>query len=128
MAVYTVFLLLTPIVAGLDGGRFRWSTVPGPAKLLAWLGLLLAGALIFWALAANTYLSRMARIQEDRGQVVVAAGSYRFVRHPLYSGIIRKIGCCETSFQVMLSLPRVSDIGLCLVSGEKQGSDTMVKR
>jgi protein-S-isoprenylcysteine O-methyltransferase Ste14 len=62
--------------------------VPLPVKGLAWLGLALAGALIFWTLAANTYLSRMARIQEDRGQVVVTAGPYRFVRHPMYSGII----------------------------------------
>jgi len=88
MAAYTIFLLLTPIVAGLDAGRFRWSVVPLPAKALAWLGLALAGALIFWALATNTYLSRMARIQDDRGQVVVTAGPYRFVRHPMYLGVI----------------------------------------
>ena len=93
MAVYTVFLLLTPIVAGLDAGRFRWSAVPLPAKLLAWLGLALAGALIFWALATNTYLSRMARIQDDRGQVVVTAGPYRFVRHPMYLGVILLFIC-----------------------------------
>lgn len=88
MATYTVLLLLTPVVAGLDAGRFRWSAVPLPAKLLAWLGLAAAGALIFWALATNTYLSRMARIQEDRGQVVVSAGPYRYVRHPMYLGVI----------------------------------------
>jgi protein-S-isoprenylcysteine O-methyltransferase Ste14 len=93
MAAYTVFLLLTPIVAGLDAGHFRWSAVPLPAKALAWLGLILAGALIFWALATNTYLSRMARIQDDRGQVVVTAGPYRYVRHPMYSGIILLFIC-----------------------------------
>ncbi len=87
MAAYTVFLLLTPIVAGLDA-RFRWSAVPAPAKLLAWLGLAFAGALILWAITANTYLSRMARIQDDRGQVAVTTGPYRFVRHPMYLGVI----------------------------------------
>jgi hypothetical protein len=61
MAAYTVFLLLTPVVAGWNAGRFRWSAVPLPAKLLAWLGLAVAGALIFWAITTNTYLSRMAR-------------------------------------------------------------------
>ena len=76
MAAYTVCLLLTPVVAGLDAGRFGWSAVPLPARLLAWLALAAAGALIFWALATNTYLSRMARIQDDRGQVVVTAGPY----------------------------------------------------
>jgi protein-S-isoprenylcysteine O-methyltransferase Ste14 len=88
MAAYTVFLLLTPVVAGLDAGRCRWSAVPLLAKLLAWLALGLAGALIFWAITANTYLSRMARIQDDRRQVVVTAGPYRHVRHPMYLGII----------------------------------------
>ena len=35
--------LLTPVVAGLDAGRFRWSAVPLPAKLLAWLKKLFGG-------------------------------------------------------------------------------------
>ena len=28
------------------------------------------------------------RLQEDRGQVVVRKGPYRFIRHPAYAGII----------------------------------------
>jgi protein-S-isoprenylcysteine O-methyltransferase Ste14 len=88
LVAYTALLLLTFIVAGLDAGRFRWSAVPLPAKLVAWLGLAGAGALIFWAITTNTYLSRMARIQDDRGQVVITAGPYRHVRHPMYLGVI----------------------------------------
>jgi CRISPR/Cas system CSM-associated protein Csm2 small subunit len=34
------------------------------------------------------YLSSWARIQEDRGHVVVTEGLYRHVRHPMYLGII----------------------------------------
>ena len=36
----------------------------------------------------NAYLSRYARIQDDRGQVVVRDGLYGHVRHPMYLGII----------------------------------------
>lgn len=115
MAAYTVFLLLTPVVAGLDAGRFRWSNVPMAAKMLAWLGLGLAGALIFWTLTANTYLSRMARIQEDRGQVVVATGPYRFVRHPMYAGVIVLFLCMPVALGSWWALLPGVVIGLLFV-------------
>jgi protein-S-isoprenylcysteine O-methyltransferase Ste14 len=38
-------------------------------------------------MAVNAYLSSWARIQEDRGQVVVTEGLYATVRHPMYLGI-----------------------------------------
>jgi protein-S-isoprenylcysteine O-methyltransferase Ste14 len=34
----------------------------------------------------STYLSRQARIQEDRGQEVVSTRPYRRIRHPMYRG------------------------------------------
>jgi protein-S-isoprenylcysteine O-methyltransferase Ste14 len=88
LSMYTVFLLALFVVCGLDAGRFHWSFIPAFAKGFAWLGLACAGAIIFWALTTNTYLSRVARIQSDRGQVVVTSGPYRYVRHPMYLGII----------------------------------------
>ena len=36
----------------------------------------------------NTFLSRTVRIQDDRGQQVIDTGPYRWVRHPMYLGII----------------------------------------
>jgi protein-S-isoprenylcysteine O-methyltransferase Ste14 len=86
MAVYTLLLLVLFPLAGLDAGRFRWSSVPLAITLLGWLGFFAAGSLVFWTLATNTFLSRMARIQHDRGQRVVTSGPYRYVRHPMYAG------------------------------------------
>jgi len=88
LAAYTVCLLGTFVVCGLDAGRFQWSQMPLTLKIIGWIGLAVAAALIFWSLAVNTYLSRVARIQDDRGQVVISDGPYGIVRHPMYLGII----------------------------------------
>ncbi len=76
------------IVAGLDH-RFGWSAVvPEIGQYLA--ALVIAGGygLAVWAMVVNRYFSSVARIQQDRGQVVVTTGPYRIVRHPSYAGAL----------------------------------------
>ena len=84
--VYTVFLLGTYLVAGLDA-RFSWSTVPLAAKLVGGAGVTFSMALVFWVMTANTFLSSFVRIQDDRGHTTVTTGPYRYVRHPMYAGM-----------------------------------------
>jgi protein-S-isoprenylcysteine O-methyltransferase Ste14 len=88
LLVYSALLPTVFILAGFDAGRFRWSQVSLGVQVLAWGGMLIGVALIFWAVRTNTYLSRQARIQEERGQVVVTSGPYRVIRHPMYLGIL----------------------------------------
>ena len=76
------------IVVGLDQ-RFGWSTIiPEIGQYLA--ALVVAGGygLAVWAMVVNPYFSAVARIQRDRGQVVVTTGPYRIVRHPSYAGAL----------------------------------------
>jgi protein-S-isoprenylcysteine O-methyltransferase Ste14 len=107
LGIYGMLFWATFVASALDAGRFHWSSVPGALQGLAWLGLLLSGSLIFWALATNTYASRVARIQADRGQSVISSGPYRYVRHPMYTGIIL----------IFLSLPLALGSGWGLVPG-----------
>jgi len=88
MGIYTVILLILLIVAALDGGRYLWSSVPLGIQVIGWLLLIVAGLLVWHVMMTNAYLSSWARVQEDRGQVVVQEGAYRRIRHPMYLGII----------------------------------------
>jgi protein-S-isoprenylcysteine O-methyltransferase Ste14 len=90
LQIFTGVLFAHWIVAGLDHGRFHWSdTVP---PWLQWLGLAgVAGSFVLclWAMRANRFFSSVIRIQSDRGQVVITAGPYAFMRHPGYlAGIV----------------------------------------
>jgi protein-S-isoprenylcysteine O-methyltransferase Ste14 len=93
MVIYTVLLLATLVLAGLDVGRARWSQMPAALQGLGLVGLCLAGGLVSWTILSNAYLGRMVRIQEDRDHQVVTGGPYRYVRHPMYVGIILLFPC-----------------------------------
>jgi len=93
MGLYSALLFAMFVIAGLDVGRFRWSATPPGVQVVGWLGMVLAGAIVWWTMSVNTYLSRMVRIQEERKHSVVTAGPYRFVRHPMYVGVILIVAC-----------------------------------
>ena len=78
--------LLSLVVCGLDR-RYGWSPlIPLWLMLAALLALFGAHVLAGWSLVVNRFFSGMARIQAERGQVVVDSGPYRIVRHPGYAG------------------------------------------
>jgi protein-S-isoprenylcysteine O-methyltransferase Ste14 len=85
MTIYTVMLFVLFGVAGLDAGRYGWSTMPLVVQIVGYGGFLLASAVTYWAMAVNPFLSTIVRIQDDRGQYVVTSGPYRYVRHPMYA-------------------------------------------
>ncbi len=76
-------------LAGLDRGRLHWSdTVPPALRLAALAAFALGLALSLWAIHVNPFFSSAIRIQTERGQRVIAAGPYRWVRHPGYASAI----------------------------------------
>jgi protein-S-isoprenylcysteine O-methyltransferase Ste14 len=79
--------LLFLIVAGLDE-RFQWSALPA-GWLWAGIALHVAGTIpIALASVYNPFLELAVRLQQDRGQVAVQSGPYRYVRHPMYVGLL----------------------------------------
>ena len=82
-------ILAVPIVAGLDAGRFHWSTLDISLIPLGLVLVALSTILINWAMVANPFFEATVRIQKNRAHEVVTRGPYKLVRHPGYlSGIL----------------------------------------
>lgn len=88
MILYTVMLFVLLVVAGLDAVRFGWTTMHVAVQAIGVIGLCLSMGITYWAMLSNPFLSTVVRIQDDRGHRVATTGPYRFVRHPMYVGVI----------------------------------------
>src|SRR5260370_16358810 len=88
LRIFVSLTIVQHIIAGLDM-RFNgasmpfWTVYPGIASFIG------AATLIIWVLVKNPHAESSVRIQKDRGHTVVASGPYRFVRHPMYVGLIQ---------------------------------------
>jgi len=92
MSVVGLLTLAKYIIAGLDV-RHGWTThlgvtVPLVLQIAALVVTAAGYALVVWAMVANSFFSKIMRIQDDRGHAVATGGPYRFVRHPGYVGTI----------------------------------------
>lgn len=91
ITLYAGYLIsiLWLVIMPLDAARLHWSPVfPLWLKLIGGIILLPALYFIFRATADNTFLSTRVRIQDERKQHVITTGTYAFVRHPLYFGVL----------------------------------------
>lgn len=86
--LWLTLALATPVVAGMDAVRFRWSWLPWWCFGVGLAVLVPAALLGAWAMLVNEHFEQLVRIQTDRGHRVVSEGPYRLVRHPGYLAAI----------------------------------------
>lgn len=85
---FLLVLLVIPVIAGLDIGRYQWSQLSINYAIFG-VALYLAFFLLFyWAMLANEHFEGSSRIQKDRAHRVIMNGPYGIVRHPGYVAMI----------------------------------------
>jgi protein-S-isoprenylcysteine O-methyltransferase Ste14 len=84
LGFYGVTFSLTLIIAGLDAGRFHWSTVPLFGMAAGFTGYALSLVATAWIMMSNTHFEGSVRIQTDRNHRVIDTGPYAVIRHPGY--------------------------------------------
>lgn len=88
MTIYSVLLVATPLVAGLDY-RYGWSSPTADGiKVIGIVVLVVSFVPLTWSMAVNRFFEPTVRIQMNREHQVITTGPYRYVRHPGYVGVI----------------------------------------
>jgi protein-S-isoprenylcysteine O-methyltransferase Ste14 len=85
MLVFPAYLVFIPLDV------FHWHLMGRPSPVVSSLGLALSAAgwiVITLAFRENAFAAAIVKHQEERLQTVVDSGVYRFVRHPLYAGVL----------------------------------------
>jgi protein-S-isoprenylcysteine O-methyltransferase Ste14 len=85
---FALILLVIPISAGLDVGRYRWSQLGMDFTIVGIVFYLVFFVLFYWAMLINNHFEASSRIQKDRAHSVIKNGPYSVVRHPGYTAML----------------------------------------
>ena len=99
----TVLFVALLAVPSLDF-RYQWSQMSLIFNIIGFVGIVCSFVLIFLVMRENTYLSRVVEIQKERGHTTISTGPYRFVRHPMYVGVIVMSFCTSLALGSLYGL------------------------
>lgn len=107
LRVFSTLLYLGFILAGLDF-RFGWSSsklgsMPLVLVLAGQAGAVVGYWFVFWVMKTNSFAGSTIHIEAE--QVVIEAGPYAWVRHPMYSGMIVTAVCAPFALGSYVAVP-----------------------
>jgi protein-S-isoprenylcysteine O-methyltransferase Ste14 len=83
--VFSLLIITGYVVSGLDK-RFEWSKIPFSFVLIADTLILSGFLIIFFVFRQNSYASNIVEVNNN--QKVITGGLYKWVRHPMYVGLV----------------------------------------
>jgi len=113
--VATILFIAMFSIASFDAIRYQWSQTSFVLKALGFVGFIPSFALIFLALRENPYLLRIVEIQKDRGHKVITTGPYKYVRHPMYVGVITFLFCIPLALGSLYALIPASLLAILIL-------------
>lgn len=87
MIVFIVAMLGWIVAMGLDR-RHLASDMPLALQALGLVLYLASTLFTLWVFRENSFAAPVVKLQAERAQRVISTGPYRYVRHPMYSGMI----------------------------------------
>jgi protein-S-isoprenylcysteine O-methyltransferase Ste14 len=88
IAVFVPAMIAWIVLIAVDARRFMWTSVPLVGQIAGAI-LIGAGMVLVWeTYRANTFATTQVRVQAERAQTVVDSGPYRYIRHPMYAGMV----------------------------------------
>ncbi len=103
------------ILPGLDAVRYQWTHMPTALEAMGLAAHVPGFWWIFSVMKENTYLSRVVKIDVERGHEVITTGPYRVVRHPMYAAVFLLVFCWPLALGSWLSLIPASLMAVLLV-------------
>lgn len=113
--LYLIATISMMVLAGLDAVRFQWTSM-APALLFAGLAMHALGLVpVLWSLQISPHSETTVRIQSDRNHRVITDGPYRYVRHPMYVGVMVMFWGWAFVLQSWMAFAAASALAMLLV-------------
>jgi protein-S-isoprenylcysteine O-methyltransferase Ste14 len=99
---FVILFILYMMTPGYDVFQLKFSSIPDIVKVIAFLIFIIVMIFLFLVVRENSFASRVVEVQE--GQQVISTGPYKYVRHPMYTGMILFLFCMPLMLGSYLAL------------------------